>query len=68
MLDPAFSTLGRIEIYQASGAYRAPGAEKISGCPLSSKYTGGVELDRRKANESLIDASKGEPTVRESRR
>jgi hypothetical protein len=67
MLDPDFSTLGSIEIHQASGAYRAPSAEKNSGRALSSKYTGGLDLDRRKANKSLIKASKAEPKVRERR-
>jgi hypothetical protein len=67
MLDPIFSTLRRIEIYRARGAYRAPGAEKIGACPLPSKYTGGLELDRGKASGSLIDSSKTVPTVRERR-
>jgi hypothetical protein len=57
MLDQDFSTLAWIESYQASRAYRAPGAEKNSDCPLSSNYTGGLHLDRHNANKSLIDVS-----------
>jgi hypothetical protein len=67
MLDPIFSTLRRIEIYRARGAYRAPGAEKIGACPLPSKYTGGLELDRRNHNRSQIDTSNALPDAREAR-
>jgi hypothetical protein len=65
MLDPDFSTLTLNRDPSSKRRISRTACGKEWRLPLFSKYTRGLHLDRRKANKSLIAASKAEPKVRE---